>query len=218
MKATRVFAVTLLALAAIGAVGWFGWAQFGSTGTEGAERQLTYKNVSITLPSEDSKLFARADYAPPESVEKPGGGPVIVVTDESEARSGYMVIDANTGEVLVDTIGGALRDEANALVSSVKQEKAPAGVWPLADVAPPGPRVAFGNISYIEPDPSSGIFVIPAEGDGDGGSGVGLFIHNGESRMLVSGSTGKIDMSLVKPADAEAFDRLAAAIRLDLRT
>ena len=210
MKAVRAFVATLLALGAIGAAAWFGWSAFGPESTEGGGRELTYRNVSINLPPEDSGLRARADYAPSESIEKPGGGPVIVVTDDSEARSGYMVIDANTGEVLLDTIGGDLRDEADDVIASIRQDAKPASVWPLADVAPPGQRTQFETISYIEPDPSSGIFVVLVEGNGEG-----LFIHNGTSRMTFHWSIGTSDMSLVLPEDMEAFERLARTIRVD---
>ena len=213
MKAARAFVATLLALGAIGVAGWFGWSAFGPESTEGGARELTYRNVSIILPPEDSGLRARADYAPPESIEKPGGGPVIVVTDESEARSGYMVIDANTGEVLLDTIGGGLRDEADAVIASKRLDaEPPVGVWPLADVAPPEQRREFGSISYIEPDKSSGIFVSFMVGDPSGRKS--LFIHNGASRMTFNES-GKVNMSLVLPEDKEAFERLAGTIRVD---
>lgn len=211
MKAVRAFVATLLALGAIGGAGWFGWSAFGPESTEGGGRELTYRNVSINLPPEDSGLRARADYAPPESIEKPGGGPVIVVSDWSEARSGYMVIDANTGEVLLDTIGGDLRAKADDVVTSIRLDaEPPVGVWPLADVAPPGQRTQFETISYIEPDPSSGIFVVLVEDNGEG-----LFIHNGTSRMTFHWSIGTSDMSLVLPEDMEAFERLARTIRVD---
>ena len=185
MKATRAFAATLLAFAAIGVAGWFGWSVFGPESTEGTERELTYRNVSITLPSEDS------------------------------GRSGYIVIDAATGEVLVDTIGGDLRDKADDVIASIRQDEDDAGVWPLADVPPPDTRTKFGNMSYIEPDPSSGIFVAPQEWDGDNSSGVALFFHNGESRMLIDGNSGKVEVDLVLPRDREAFDRVAAAVRVE---
>lgn len=212
MKAARAFAATLLALAVIGVAGWFGWSAFGPESTEGGGRGLTYRNVSINLPPEDSGLRARADYAPPESIEKPGGGPVIVVADASEARSGYMVIDANTGELLVDTIGGDLRDEADDVIASLQLDAKPAGVWPLADVAPSGERRVWGSISYIEPDKSSGILVAFAHSDPGGD---GLFIHNGASRMTFSESSGTVNMSLVLPEDKDAFERLARTIRVE---
>ncbi|MGB2693790.1 MAG: hypothetical protein WBD55_01235 [Dehalococcoidia bacterium] len=207
MKATRAFVTTLLALAAIGVAAWFGWSAFGPESTEGAQSRLRFGNISIVQPAEDSGLFAGATYAPPESVEKPGGGPVIVVTDESEAGSG-MMIDANSGEVLVDTIGSALRAEADDIIASIRQVDEPPGVWPLADVDAPGPRVAYGNISYIEPDPSSGIFVLRGQGNGPF-----LFVHNGSSRMTIDGNSGKVEVNLVLAKDREAFDRLAATVR-----
>lgn len=194
MKATRIFAATLLVLTAIGVAGWFGWTELRPESSESAERRLRYGGLSIALPPDGSNLVARADYAPPESSEKPGGGPVIVVSDAGEARSGYIVIDAVTGEVLVDTISGALRGTADAIIASARREEGPPALWPVADVAPSSPRIEFGNISYIEPDPGSGIFVLPDEWDGLNSSGVGLFVHNGVSRMTVDGSTGSIDM------------------------
>jgi hypothetical protein len=133
-----------------------------------------------------------------------------------------MVIDANTGEVLLDTIGGALRDEADEVRASLREPQDAARVWPLADVAPPGPEVKYGNITYIEPDPSSGIFILPAHWDGDDSSGAGLFIHNGKSRMAAYVATSeaaltgvKVDMTRVLPDDRAAFERLAATIQVD---
>jgi hypothetical protein len=216
MKATRTFAITLIVIAAVGLAAWFGWAAFGPDATESAAREITYRNVSLTLPPEASELYVTADYAPPESAEKPGGGPVLVIRDESQARSGYMAIDANTGEVLVDSIGGALRDEADEVKESIRESTDSNAVWPVADVAAPrGREVRFGNINYVEPDPRSGIFVLQQEGSGREGAGVGLLIHNGQSRMAVSGLDGNIDMAHVTADDRDAFERLAAAIRVD---
>jgi hypothetical protein len=216
MRATRVFVIILPGIVALAVATWFGWTAFGSDSAAGQTREFTYRNVSLTLPPEASGLRAVADYAPPESGDKPGGGPVVVVRDVSEARSGYIVIDANTGGVLVDTIAGALRDEADGVLASIREPDGQATTWPLADVAPPrGREATWGNITYVQPDAQSGIFVLPVQGGGPGGAGVGLFIHNGVSRMTVDGSTGDIDTSLVLEQDRDVFRRLAAVITVE---
>ncbi len=214
--------MTLFGIAVLAASGWLAWAAFGPDSADGGGREFTYRNVSLSLPPEESGLHAVADYAAPEGAEKPGGGPVIVIRDDSEARSGYMVIDADTGKVLLDTIGGALRDEADDVKASIRQPKEDAAVWPLAEKAAVGPQVTWGVFSYVEPDPRSGIFVLPGTWDGPAQSGLQLFIHNGQSRMIVSVAIGEsdvgeleLDMTRVLPADMGAFERLAAAIKVD---
>jgi hypothetical protein len=219
MKATRTFAITLLGIVALGLAGWLGWAAFGPDAAEGEGREFTYLNVSLALPPEESGLHAVADYAPPESGDKPGGGPIVVVTDDSEAHSGYMVIDANTGEVLVDTIGGSLRDEADDVKASIREPEGDVAVWPLVDVEPPvGRERTLANITYVHPDPLSGIFVVYGD---EMGSGPSLFFHNGQSRMLASqriaeGAANRLRFEMrVLPEDRAAFERLAATIRLE---
>lgn len=214
MKAKKRIAVVIISLAAAAVAAWFGWFQFGPGSTSGSEPRLHYGGISISRPPEESGLAATADYAPPESSEKPGGGPVIVVSSLEQTRSPpeYLVIDATTGEVLVDEIGSDHRAAADDVIDSMRQEDSPAPVWPIADVAPTGSRMVHGTISYTQPDPSSGIFALPQEVDWVGGNGVALFVHNGKSRMLVDGTTGTIDKSRVVGADREAFDRFAETV------
>jgi hypothetical protein len=213
LKARMKTVFIALAAAAAAAAAWFGWFQFGPGSTSGSEPRMQYSGISIEQPSEESGLLAVADYAPPESSQKPGGGPIILVSDV-EDDTGYLVIDAVTGEVIVDEIGPRRRKAADDLIASVRLETTGEAVWPLADVAPPSNRMTHGNISYVEPDPSSGIFVLRQEGDGIGVSGVALFIHNGRSRMLVDGATRTIDDSRVLEADREAFERFAETVEV----
>jgi hypothetical protein len=215
MKATRTLAITLLGIAALGLAGWVGWAAFGPEGSESG-RVFTYRNVSITLERARSGLHARAVYEPPESAEKPGGGPVIVIEDKPASPSGYLMVDANTGEVLVDTIGGDLRDEADELRASIREAEGDTAVWPLADVeAPAGPVMTWGNITYVEPDPGSGISIGLMHSDGLGWSSQDLYIHDRMSAMIVSGRTGRFEMRSVRPGDRDAFERLAEVISID---
>ena len=208
---SKLFPQGLFVLAVVGVI-WLVWSQFGPGTTEGTQPRLRYVNISIAQPSGGSGLLVRADYAPPESIEKPGGGPVVVLSDrESDA---YLVIDARTGEVLVDKFGPEQRAVVNDLIASVRVETRSAGPWPLGDVAPIGSRLTHGNIDYIQPDAGSGIFVLPGTGDGPNGSGTFLFVHNGRSRMTVDGTTGEINMDLVLPEDRDAFERLAASVTM----
>jgi hypothetical protein len=213
MKPKKRTAFIIVALAIAAGTAWFGWFQFGPGSTSGSEPRLRYGSISIAQPSERSGLHAAADYAPPESSEKPGGGPVIVVSG-IEPDAGYLLIDATTGEVLVDQIDAAHRASGDDVIHSIRSETAPEGVWPIADVPPPTNRMTHGNISYVQPDANSGIFVLLEEGDGPEGGGFGLFIHNGKSRMTVDGVTGNIDTTLVGADDKEAFERLADSVRV----
>lgn len=205
----KLFPRGLFVLAVVGVV-WLGWSQFGPGTTEGTQPRLRYVDISIAQPSEESGLLAYADYAPPESIEKPGGGPVIVLSDRGS--DAYLVIDARTGEVLVDKFGPEQRTVVNDLIASVREENRSEGPWPLGGAAPLSSRLTRGNIDYIQPDASSGIFVLPGSADGPDGGGTFLFIHNGRSRMTVDGTTGEINMDLVLPEDRDAFERLAASV------
>lgn len=74
----------------------------------------------------------------------------------------------------------------------------------------------MGGITYPEPDPLSGVEVLIAVGDPGqpGECGRVVLVWNGRSRMLVDGCTGKPREMSVEAEDAEAFDRLLAAIEV----
>lgn len=215
-KTGRLLALVVLVLGAVGAAAWFGWSQLGSGTTEGTPPTFRFANVSIALPPEPSGhsgLTAFADYLPPENPDKPAGDPepIIVLLDVAAGVS--LVIDATTGEVRSDDIGPEHRDAVDAVIASVRLESAPAGVWPLADVAPAGARITFSDMSYIEPDAASGIVVVPGEALGPEGGSTILFVHNGRSRMIVDLGTGEITEDRILREDREAFERFAASVR-----
>lgn len=215
-KTGRLLALVVLVLGAGGAAAWFGWSQLGSGTTEGTPPTFRFANVSIALPPEPSGhsgLTAFADYLPPENPDKPAGDPepIIVLLDVAAGVS--LVIDATTGEVRSDDIGPEHRDAVDAVIASVRLESAPAGVWPLADVAPAGARITFSDMSYIEPDAASGIVVVPGEASWPEGSSTYLFVHNGRSRMIVDLGTGEITEDRILREDREAFERFAASVR-----
>ena len=189
--------------------------RLGSGTTEGTPPRFRFANVSIALPPEPSGhsgLIASADYLPPENLAKPAGDPVPIIVLLDVAAGASLVIDATTGEVRGDDIGAEYRAAADAVVASVRLESPPAEVWPLADVAPAGSRITFSDMSYIQPDAASGIFVVPGEGIGPEGSTTNLFVHNGRSRMIVDASTGEITEDRILPEDREAFERFAASV------
>jgi hypothetical protein len=215
MKATRTFAITLSALAALGLAAWLGWSALGPDGSASRERDFNFRNVALTLPPFDSELYVRQYSAPTDSAEKPGGGPVVLVIDRSDAGSGQMVIDAITREVLSDSISGALRDEADDLRDSIRAPTGDNALWPLADIEPPSDdQEMWGGITFVEPDERSGISVVV-------GDGVGPFltIYNGRSTMWASLSPNftdlELDMTTVLPDDKDAFSRLAATITFE---
>lgn len=202
------------ALVLLGVIGWLAWSSFGSDAAEGGQERLRYANISVALPDDDGgdhpALRVAADYAPPESGDKPGGGPIVVVSYPETGK--YLVIDALTGLVVSDRMGSEDRAEADATVGSVRVEREPAPAWPVGEVVPSTPRRTHGEVSYIPPDPNSGFFVLPATADGPEGAGTFLFVHNGRSRMTIDGGTGEIDESFVVPQDRVAFERFAASI------
>ena len=214
MTKPRLLTIAALGLAVVAVSAWFGWSLFGPDITSGSQSRLRFVNVSIAQPPppiDHSGLIAYAQFLPPESSQKPGGGPVIVLS--APALKQNIMIDARTGEVLNDTIGAQYRGQADAVIASIRVESAPAEVWPIADVSPAGTPMTHGSISFIQPDPASGIFVSPALGWGPPGvGGPFLFVHNGRSRMTVHGETGEISEDRILPEDREAFERFAASV------
>jgi hypothetical protein len=209
-----------VAVAAVGLAAWFGWAAFGPDGGDGKQRDFTFRNVALTLPPFRTPLWVHQYSAAADSPDKPGGGPLVRVFDMSEARSGQMVIDAITREVLSDTISGDMRDEADELRDSIRAPTGDDAVWPLADIEPPaGSETRFGGIAYVEPDERSGISIILEQGDGMGESGTAVSFHNGRSYMFASletnGTTIEFGMKQVLPDDQAAFERLATNIRFE---
>ena len=104
-----------------------------------------------------------------------------------------------------------------ARLSPFDPEAAP---WPYADEAPTGERRRWGNITYVNPDPSTGLGVGVATGDGFSSPGPqcsqSVILANWRSIMPINACTGEDSPETTNVAleDAEAFQRFLEAVEI----
>ncbi len=210
----------LILIAGIVAGGVAGYALFGPgplgvTGNQtGPSDELRYLNVAVKRPSEESGLRMSATMLPPQSAALPGGGPAIVVTDYGTSPPSGIVIDARTGEVVANTLSPEKAEAGQAIIESIRIVSGPAAVWPVADVAPSQGREQWGNISYIPPDPASGILVAEKQEDGAGFATKVVAFWNGVSSVAVL-DTGEVVRQYAAAEDEAAFERLLSEVVVD---
>jgi hypothetical protein len=70
-----------------------------------------------------------------------------------------VVIDAESGEVLLDELSSHYPAEVTTLLGSITRETMLPEVWPFVDEPPPNSRREFGQTSYPIPSPASGVRV-----------------------------------------------------------
>ena len=144
-------AITALAIA---------WVVLG-LGTDSGESQQTqtstfrWRQISVDLPADSPLRVVRS--MPPRAEDpflmKIRASPEIVDGVEGELR-----IDADTGAVLLDTLSGVLPTETERILDSLAiATDEPVG-WPYVGEAPSS-ILTFGDIAYLEPEPSSGVIV-----------------------------------------------------------
>ena len=97
----------------------------------------------------------------------------------------------------------------------------PDAAWPYGTTLPTTPRQPWGNITYLMPDPASGIAVSFGAGDGPEGGGMFLEIRSDRSIRFIDAETGQIFVDsqgeahdYVDERDREAFDRFTSSIEL----
>jgi len=148
----------------------------------------------------------------------------VVVGDHVESSNVY--VDATTGQVVHETVRPEDRAEFDAVLATLRFEGPdPPDVWPYSGTPPDGRR-QFANITYIQPDPASGIVLGFVLGEYDfprppGASVYRLIISNGRSSREIDAETGQVIVAdservrdQVDERDREAFDRLTASIEV----
>jgi hypothetical protein len=204
-------------MCAAAVVGWFVWNQSLSNTTEGTQSRIHHGNISVIKPPLESGLMVFADYAPPESGDKPGGGPIVLISglEAGLPQESYIIIDAISGDVLRDTISGPARDTADSILASIRIELSPR-VWPIADAPMPTTRVPWGAVTFVQPDPESGFFVRLGTGftlDGPGRKF--LLVQSGNSKMTVDAETGQVIEENITDTDREGFGRFLSAMTIE---
>jgi hypothetical protein len=190
---------------------------------EGGTGQLRWLNVVVDLPPEGSPVRVEALPGAPH--------PVVVIFVEREPRaaaqpSQQVNIDAQTGEVLLDTLTAGLTGDSHArevesVLDSVRVVTDPPDVWPYVDEPAPAALARSGTISFVSPDPSSGIVIAQVQATCLVGEDCPdlLVVHNGRSQMGIRVDTGEVyAWDHVLPQDREAFERYAASVEVGGQT
>ncbi len=181
-------------------------------------------NVTVVVPEGSPVTIGRGTI--PSGVKGEGGpglGPVIDHGGEPEAAS-YVVIDAVTGEILQDRVAPEDREAIDEVLKTLAVspfDTAEKG-WPYSVTIPADAerRAEFG-MSYVVPDPASGVMVSTGIADGfrdDGGSG-GPFleISNGRSTAFVlrdeETNTLSREPVTVSSLDESPFERFISAVK-----
>ena len=206
---------------AVVVVAALGGAAFGAytalNGAEAEDQQVRWANVTVTIPPNSDIHYGRLTSAP-QAAAQGITGPVLLLTTGGD-RS-LVIIDAETGEVVHDDVLAAERGAFDAVLATVDVAEAEvaaeaAAPWPYGTALPSTPRRMEGRISYLEPDPASGIVAGPIYRYSQDGPSVVLRFYNTRSVRFVDAETGEfIEDLAMHPDDREAFDRLLAEIRV----
>ena len=144
-------------------------------------------------------------------------------------ETSIVFIDATTGDLVFEDVRPQDREAFDAVLATLRFEGPdPPNIWPYSGSPPEERRQQMGSITYIEPDPASGIKVGGILSDfGPQGGGTFLTISNSRSRITFDTDTGgivapdeaatdldKASTDSVDPMDRAAFGRFASTIEL----
>jgi hypothetical protein len=227
-KLAVLAAAVVAAVSATAFGGYTAWNQAQAEGdTQGQGDVVRYRwgNVSIEVPTGGGVEVVRY-WDAPGMYSSPGQGlgiyiPVIKLVIRAGDEVSGLMVDANTGEVAHEDVRPEHRAAFDAILKTVRLEgpQLPEAAWPYGETAPQGPRVPWGNITFLMPDPASGIVVYFETGDGVGEGGQLIVIRSVRSRRAIDAATGQIFVDsegqahdFVDDRDREAFDRFTSEI------
>jgi len=135
---------------------------------------VRWGNVTIQAPPADSPWLLGTDL-------RDG---LTLVLKRRAGDGGYVRIDATSGAILHDDVQTADRGVVDSILGTItlSDESSMPVSWPYSTASPDAPRSFWGNVSYIAPDPMSGIIVRVGYGYG---SGPFLQITNGKSLVSI---------------------------------
>ncbi len=175
-------------------------------------------NVTVVAPEGSDVTIGRGTV--PTDVRPEGGpglGPVIQHGGDP-AKASYVIIDAVTGDVLQDRVASEDRAAIDEVLRTLAVSPFDAAVksWPYQGELPAeAQRQRSGGISYVVPDPASGVEVGGGIADPTGSF---IRISNGRSTMLISldTQTGALSPQAVamSPQDEAPFDRYLSSVRV----
>jgi len=224
----KLAVLAAVVMAALGGAAFWGYTALNQAGAEGI--RYRWANVSIEVPPrsgpEDIVVNRREGlpdiYSPSPGTMVPGLRIFKDVAVGEHIERSNVYVDATTGQVVHEDVLPEHRAEFDAVLATLHLEgPEPPDIWPYSGTPPEGCRREFGDITYIEPDPASGIAFTYVLSDGPQGSGMTLIISNGRSKRRIDGETGRVIVDdgergreQVDERDRQAFDRLTASIEL----
>lgn len=172
-------------------------------------------NVTVFVPEGSPVTVGRGTI--PDGLKGAGGpgmGPTIDHGDPAAAS--YVIIDAVTGEILQDHVSPEDREAIDDVLKTLAVtpfDEAEKG-WPYADTVSAGERRAEFGMSYVVPDPASGITV---------GAGIAdpccpfIEVSNGRSTVFVlrdeETNTLSREPVAVSAQDESPFERFLSAVK-----
>lgn len=189
----------------------------------GESGTFRWSNTEVTVPQHSEPVLHVRRILPPAAghaylLE------VVAYRDEDGRDRPKLQIDADRGDVLVDTLSAVLPGVSDEIVGSIVITSNEPKVWPYLDeeVTPLNGADAaqtWGNLRFVEPDPSSGIVVAPSTGtclvreDAPACETQTLAVYNARSFVHISATTGQFSSTeRLHPSDEEAFQRYADSL------
>jgi hypothetical protein len=161
---------------------------------------VRWGNVAISPPSENSGYVVVRDQRNKKLTL------ILRGTDHG------VIIDAEDGTILYDDVPAGSREEIDAVLSTltVWQGTRPAK-WPYSKAPEDATTRRIGNLTFIPPDPASGIVVATVQSYGGPSY---LQFSNGRSFARIWMHTGIVDpdQTVILPEDEVAFARLLSSI------
>lgn len=211
--------------------------------TPGKAQATAEPNPVIELPTPSVQPGCLASPPPPGVklwrwgdviVLIPGDGEIRVVGtfdgyDEHPALEvsagggwGRTVIDATTGAMITQDPKGDKAAEIDSVLAtaSVCPFDGRTAPWPYTGDPPDGPRLTLGKLSYLEPDPATGIQVLGGSECSASTQGGGchdfLDVRSARSSMYVDAEDGRvIEPAKIVTEEQEAFDRYLATVQVN---
>jgi len=148
----------------------------------------------------------------------PYSQPVMAIFSEDDT-SEQVMIDAFTGQLVSagpddDPVFEKREEIAPALNTvSICPFDPAAAPWPYTGAAPEGPRLTLGKLTFLQPDPSSGVQWSFQSADP---GGLFLVLETARSEVAIDSATGNVSdvTARIHPDDKAAFDRYISTIEL----
>jgi hypothetical protein len=210
----------VVVLAVLGGAAFWGYTAWNEAGAE--TQRVRWGSVSIELPVASSaddlravqEWYSHGTYSPRYLPAPRASMPVLRLSKGEGLNASWLVIDAYIGEVLFDQVQPEDRAAFDAALATVRveDEERP---WPYGTTLPATPRRGFGNITYVQPNPASGIGVLEVYNDFTPvGSVRSLQVSSAMSSTDINAETGEVIRVSVDERDREAFDRFTSEIRV----